>query len=123
MIRSNSGALAIIVAAAAISGGSPASAADVVVEAPLAMRVVHVSNADLASPDRLAALHGRIRAAVGAACREEYGNSTGVTYHYPRACHSRGLRDALGQLREIQKRQLARDSQVDAQVAISIRPR
>lgn len=122
MIRSNSGVLAMIGAFAAISAGSSANAADVVVEAPSATRIVRVSAADLTSPDRLAALHHKLRAAVSDVCNEEYRNPTGMIYYYMRACYSGSLRDALGQLREFQTRQLARHStSVDTQVAISIR--
>jgi UrcA family protein len=113
----------MIVAVTVISTGSPANAADVVVEAPLATRIVQVSSADLASPDQLAALHRRVRAAVSDACREEYRNPTGTIYYYRHACNSGSLRDALSQLREIQTRQLARHAGADAHVAILIRPK
>ena len=123
MIRSNSSVLATIVGFAAVSVGSPASAADVVVEAPVSTRSVHVSAADLGGPDRLAALHRKLRAAVSDVCNEEYRNPTGMIYYYMRACRSGSFRDALGQLREIQKRRLAQHADVDAQVAILIRPK
>ena len=123
MIRSSSNVLAVIAAAAAISVGSSAKAGDVVVEAPLATRIVQVSPADLASPDRLSALHSRLRSAVIDTCKEEYGNPTGMIYYYVRACYTGSLRDALGQLREIQARQLAQHDGADAKIAISILPK
>lgn len=121
MINPSSSLLAKIVAVAAIVAGSSANADDVVIEAPMATRIVRLSLSDLANPDQLKTLHRRLRAAAIDVCSQEYRNPTGMIYYYMRACYSGSFRDALGQLREIQKRQLALHGGVDTQIAILIR--
>ena len=121
MIRLAVGILAISVALAGAPAGSPAIAADLVVEVPLASRVVLVSPADLTIPERLAALRRKLRAAARDACNEQYPAE--MIYFYSRACSSGSFQDALGQLREVQARQLAQRAGAGVKFAISVRPR
>lgn len=120
MIHSALGAMAIIIGLAAVPTAARAIAADVLVEAPPATRVVLVGRADLTRRDGLAALQRKLRTAARAACKEQYPNST---YYFSRACNSGSFRDALAQLRDLRARQLNRHAGVGVQLAISIRAR